>query len=616
MRGTLFRGVVILVSMCACAKSPVQDPAISVTIEIADAAKTSCVKLSATGDPGQEVLSAGVVRKSLVRAALFPSDQLKGQIKLLARGYVGNGCQEPLTLNEESAVVTETFVKGETRQVTLRIEPPTVDMDADQDGYRSSGIGGADCDDTSADRRPDALELCANGRDDDCDRLADCADPGCSGIPCTDSNLCTTNETCQATRLCGGGQAMTCTPPAGSCLVGGTCGSATGTCSFVARDAGLTCNDLDPCTLTDVCRTDGGCSGTQKVCGTSPGQCFLASGSCVPGDGGCTYPVNLGGSCSDGVACTAADTCLEDGGCSGTAFTCLAPPGECYVDAGTCLADAGCAYAVDTARLFFLCDGGACRASGSCGAVAFPFAPSNFDPAAILPTEIARDVVLNCAADFDSTAGAATPFVNWCSQQQPAVKVFVQDGGSDVVVLPMFRFNLPDAGSLRVRGNRPVILAVYDSAIVGGSLLATATLEDAGPGGSLPTCLGTGDAGTVDGGRGGGGGGGGFATAGGVGGGANSATTAAGGAGAAFGDPSLVPLLGGCSGGRGFGTVAQAGAGGGGGGAIQLSVAGRWSWSESFRRPAAVAVKRRPGPPAAVVVGAAVASLSKRPRCP
>jgi len=53
-------------------------------------------------------------------------------------------------------------------------------IDQDQDGYGQGCPRGPDCDDTDRDVRPGALELCGNGRDDDCDGQTDEADCGCN----------------------------------------------------------------------------------------------------------------------------------------------------------------------------------------------------------------------------------------------------------------------------------------------------------------------------------------------------------------------------------------------------------------------------------------------------
>jgi hypothetical protein len=65
-------------------------------------------------------------------------------------------------------------------------------LDLDDDGFARCALGCTpilgtfcgDCDDFREDVHPGAAESCGNGRDDDCDDVADGADPDCSGTPC------------------------------------------------------------------------------------------------------------------------------------------------------------------------------------------------------------------------------------------------------------------------------------------------------------------------------------------------------------------------------------------------------------------------------------------------
>ncbi|MEJ2210702.1 MAG: putative metal-binding motif-containing protein, partial [Anaerolineae bacterium] len=65
---------------------------------------------------------------------------------------------------------------------------PASCTDADGDGYAVEGgdCGPIDCDDARPAVHPGAAEACDNGLDDDCNGLADAADPGCT--PCVDSD--------------------------------------------------------------------------------------------------------------------------------------------------------------------------------------------------------------------------------------------------------------------------------------------------------------------------------------------------------------------------------------------------------------------------------------------
>lgn len=724
--------VCALVSAC-----PPSRAAIQVTIEVDAAVKSTCFTVVARGADGTESASAPVARKERLVVAVYSSDKLDGEVTLTARGFVGNGCEAPQVLNDESEPATGAFVKDVVSTVTLVVSAPAPALDADRDGYRASLKDGPDCADGNAAIHPGATEACTDGVDNDCDLLTDCAAPTCEGSTCNDGMLCTTQDRCQqgACR----GTAVQCAPGSGQCAATGVCNPATGACVFTRVDAGTSCDDGNPCTGPDVCLVDGGCAaqttlacatppgpcfaavgvclgdagcvyapldagavcndgnacttsdrctatgscaGTAVTCAAAPGQCFATFGTCNPGDGGCTYQVSTGAACSDSNTCTLGDSCQADGGCAGTAFSCTTPPNGCFNAAGACLTDGGCSYPARTvgaacddgnlcttndacsatqtcdaiARscntppsacfsagacdvdagcvyslspgaacsdsdpcttgescladggcaggstyscttppsscfapsgacqgdggcsytvgpLFQACDGGACRADGGCTPPSFPYTPSNFNPAVVAAGGLVGSVTLNCAAVFDSSPDASTPFVTWCNQPQPNVVTVAQDGGPDVVVLGMYGLDVTAAGSLRVLGSRPVVFAVFDTATLAGPVQANAQLDVAGAGGSTALCgASTGGAGTTSSGRGGGGGGGGFGTTGANGGQGNNSGATIGAAGAAFGAATLTPLRAGCSGGPGGGTLA--GVGGAGGGALQFSVAG------------------------------------------
>lgn len=53
--------------------------------------------------------------------------------------------------------------------------------DGDGDGYPAARCGGTDCNDADPNIHPDASELCADGIDNDCNSVTDCADAGCAG---------------------------------------------------------------------------------------------------------------------------------------------------------------------------------------------------------------------------------------------------------------------------------------------------------------------------------------------------------------------------------------------------------------------------------------------------
>jgi hypothetical protein len=365
----------------------------------------------------------------------------------------------------------------------------------------------------------------------------------------------------------------------------GTCVPSDGGCYYAPFDAGTPCNDNNGCTSGEKCNGAGSCgSGFQKVCNTpGAGQpCLVSVGSCMPADGGCVYPpVDAGTACNDGNACSFADQC-NGTACSGTPYTCT--PNECQQQVPACAGDGGCAFTADNSKNGTACaldasQLGTC-VSGTCSS--FPYVPSNFDPDEVTPTsQLANlpSVNLTCDATFDSSTLVWTMGSGCTSAPAVSVRLRSQSGGPQVVILPMKQLDIAAGKTLKLVGDKPVILAVYGNATLNGKILANGVKQLPGAGGNSTLC-GTrvGSDGAVKGSdiTGSGGGGGGHAFLGGDGGrGASLPDATASKGGAAVSSTTLVPLVGGCAGGRGgqLGTTAS-GLGGAGGGAVQLSVAG------------------------------------------
>jgi hypothetical protein len=217
----------------------------------------------------------------------------------------------------------------------------------------------------------------------------------------------------------------------------------------------------------------------------------------------------------------------------------------------------------------------------------FGFTPSNFVVDSINVDACSlTTVTLNCGT---STFNSQTlTYDNWCGQTEPTPTVMSQTDGPDVVIVPMLGLSVASGSTLRLIGDKPVILAVYGDASIEGTIdVSSDQYSTLGAGGNSSLCgSSTGGAGMddTDGDQGAsGGGGGGFGTEGGKGGhGRNGATNTTGIEGVVGGNEEISPLRGGCAGGQGGkgwtdGNNSDNAKGGYGGGALQISVSGTLS---------------------------------------
>lgn len=138
---------------------------------------------------------------------------------------------------------------------------------------------------------------------------------------------------------------------ASNCAEPGPCELADGStcvgslCVYASVPAGTTCDDADPCTLSDTCNGSGECTGIPRSCtalGTS--SCLASSGTCDSSTGECVYPPLIGTACDDSDPCTSDDRCSSNGACEGTPLSCDNPPGVCLAS-GSCEPTTGaCEY--------------------------------------------------------------------------------------------------------------------------------------------------------------------------------------------------------------------------------------------------------------------------------
>ena len=164
----------------------------------------------------------------------------------------------------------------------------------------------------AADSNGCTLDICAGGictHNLNCDDGIACTKDACStdttnpyvcthaplgSVPCDDGFACSSNDTC----------------------TGGAC-----------KGTIKSCDDNSACT-TDYCNaTTGGCQYVAKCDDSNP----CTDDACDATTGACTHSANTA-SCSDGLGCTASDTCAS-GVCKGTAIVC---------SSGTCTEPSGC----------------------------------------------------------------------------------------------------------------------------------------------------------------------------------------------------------------------------------------------------------------------------------
>ncbi|MEZ4446374.1 MAG: hypothetical protein R3B72_45265 [Polyangiaceae bacterium] len=113
--------------------------------------------------------------------------------------------------------------------------------------------------------------------------------PGNEGEACVDLNdLCTVNKTCTG-GVCDGGAPKDCSQLTMGCDLG-VCDTTTGTCVTQTVMNGQICDDLDACTLNEIC-TNGLCGG-----GTPVTNCSQTGDGCCPSN--CTALDDIDCACS------------------------------------------------------------------------------------------------------------------------------------------------------------------------------------------------------------------------------------------------------------------------------------------------------------------------------
>ena len=176
------RAVLLLLVLCGCSR----DEAFQATLQLEPSLSASCVVLEVLSPDGavrqSEFLPRPKDREKLVWA-VYRKD-LPADVELRARAFWGSGCEEPRFYNGLSEPVSVHFEPG-VQNVLLTLSPPGEAEDADRDGFVAAELGGADCDDRQAQRRPGLQELCDASADLNCDGRRGCDDATCAGRLCS-----------------------------------------------------------------------------------------------------------------------------------------------------------------------------------------------------------------------------------------------------------------------------------------------------------------------------------------------------------------------------------------------------------------------------------------------
>lgn len=208
-----------------------------------------------------------------------------------------------------------------------------------------------------------------------------------------------------------------------------------------------------------------------------------------------------------------------------------------------------------------------------CGGAALSFEPANVSRCDI-PAPLGAYTFPDLKIDVDTTAGEIR-IGGGAPVTVLATAIVTQTGSSvEAMVISATDLTIPAGVEMSVTGSRPLIIVAIGSMTVNGRISAIGGLESSGPGANLLCTTGAGHPGVVqtadnglDGGAGGGGGA--YGSAGGTGGYVSPLVPVpvATPGGAAWGNTTLTPIVGGCSGGTGAEIdLGMVDAGGGGGG--------------------------------------------------
>lgn len=210
------------------------------------------------------------------------------------------------------------------------------------------------------------------------------------------------------------------------------------------------------------------------------------SGFCSPLDGVCREPtcfdghrnqdetdVDCGGLCvGQRPLCLEGEGCADDTDCE-TGF-CRSSDQTCQ----TASCDDGEQNQDETG---VDCGGNTCGPCPTCWGNA-----ANFEPEGPGVVFSARVDLSGCSPTINTSLAPAAMLSGWCGDQ-PMPVIQAQLGGPSVVVVPMAGLRIPAGSTLRLIGDKPVVLAVRGDAIIEGHIDAGARGATPGAGGDLST---------------------------------------------------------------------------------------------------------------------------------
>lgn len=220
----------------------------------------------------------------------------------------------------------------------------TADSCVPATGCLHDSLSGSSCSDNNLCTKSDKCQagICVPGTLDTCDDGKQCTADSCSSTlgcihenivgSCNDGNACTVGDSCVADTCVAGSQQLACDD--GDPCTGDSCNASTG-CKH-ANLTGNSCDDLNACTDDDVCQAGVCVAGFVKDCSDgnvcTDDKCDVVSG--------CYYTANTA-SCEDGSKCTEGDKCSAKTCKAGSVVVCN-DNNVCTSDA--CVPETGCVF--------------------------------------------------------------------------------------------------------------------------------------------------------------------------------------------------------------------------------------------------------------------------------